>query len=141
LSSEECGVSQAREQPVGASEERTSHSSLEFKQGALGEIKKAIENRERLPVEVETVPSAENDIKPVSRQEAKVSARISQQKLIAKKENALSEIVDKFFNNVENETVAKAALKKNKQKLEKENFNEITSAPSSDFKPIENTNQ
>jgi len=96
--------------------------------------------------EGETVPSAEDDIKPVVRQEtAKVSARSSQQKMLQEKENVLSEAVDKFFNNVDNEVSARTGQKKNKSKVDKENSNSASSkenemssaAPNSESKLVE----
>jgi hypothetical protein len=63
----------------------------------------------------ETVPSAANDdIKPV--EEECVGETKS-----ANFDNALGEVVDKFFSNVENEVAAKTSAKKNKLRPNKEN--------------------
>jgi len=61
------------------------------------------------------VPSApHDDIKPVEEKEC-----VNEVKSI-NFDNALGEIVDKFFTNVENEVAAKTSAKKNKAKPNKE---------------------
>ena len=65
--------------------------------------------------EQEAVPSAAyEDIKPAEEQECTKEVKSSNF------DNALGEIVDKFFANVETEVTAKTSAKKNKPKPNKE---------------------
>lgn len=114
--SERCEFSKAREQPLATDDESAAQSVEEDNstvEQTQNDAPESAINQDLLLAEEETVASpANDDIKPVEEVREVKSANF---------DNALGEVVDKFFANVENEVAARSSAKKNKVRPNKEN--------------------